>query len=547
VIPLELQGMDLAKWLSLIATNSLTGWGLAHAQDRCPTVPFETDVRAIAATMAAEPLQPLAWYTDRAIANQFEVMDGARQSAGGGLGGHGAISMWYDAKNYVSVYLETQWPPPPEFAFPKSTAEPPPLMSNQLVRKISDHTYTLTVARPTPEEAREFACLANQLLVIPRPKPASAVELRPSRNPSREVTVTAIRPAARCEAWMTDGAYNNYNISTSRPGFVYDPDLSCDARRKLESDSQQPVYGPIIESFERRSGTWRPSRVRNLAVDAADNLYMLLDPGSKRQHHVEVRKLTPSGDASVLGANAFEPFDVGGILIDAAGHVLAIANETPGTVLFDLTSNTHFAVTGSFFGGLNSEVMDARRTLYATSMSAVYRLSLTDKATQLADLSGGEYDYVPGHYHLALAPDGRLLVSDSKLNIIETMTLEGALTVLAGVPGKAGSNDGAALRARFRAPRGLVVGRDGTVYVADSGNHTIRRIDPYGNVSTIAGKSGKRATVDGRRAAARLDSPDSIAIDSTGVLYVTNGSDNLIRKISPAGAVSTLQTQPAPQ
>lgn len=137
-----------------------------------------------------------------------------------------------------------------------------------------------------------------------------------------------------------------------------------------------------------------------------------------------------------------------------------------------------------------------------------------------------------------------MFLSDASLNIIETMTMEGALTVLAGVSGKAGSNDGAALRARFNAPRGLALSRDGTVYVADSGNHTIRRIEPDGKVSTIAGKPGRRATVDGRGASARLDSPDSIAIDSTGVLYVTNGSDNLIRKISQAGAVSTLNAQP---
>jgi sugar lactone lactonase YvrE len=180
-------------------------------------------------------------------------------------------------------------------------------------------------------------------------------------------------------------------------------------------------------------------------------------------------------------------------------------------------------------------------------MSAVYRLSPTDKATQLAELSDGHYDYVPGRYHLAFAPDGRLLVSDAKLNIIQTLTPEGALTVLAGAPGKAGSNDGAALRARFNSPRGLVAGRDGSVFVADAGNHTIRRIDADGNVSTIAGQPGKRATVDGGRAAARLDSPDSIAIDSAGVLYVTNGSDNLIRKILPAGVVSTFEAQPAPR
>ena len=531
--------------LPLIAANSIAGWGLARADEPCPTVPFETDVRAIAATMAAEPMRPLAWYADAAIAGRLEMTEGAWQRAGGGLGGHGEISMWYDAKHYVSVYLDTEWPPPPNFAFLRDTSQPPPLLSNQLVRKISDRTYTLTVARPTPEEAREFACVANQLIVIPRPKPPPPVEARSNPNSPVEVTVTASRRAPRCEVWMSDEAYNNYYISTGLPGFSYDPELSCAARGKLESHSREVVYGPIVETFERRSGTWRPPRVCSLAVDSADNLYMLLSPGSRRKRQVEVRKLTPSGNATTLRANAVEPFDAGGLIVDAAGHVLAVANENFGAVVFDLTSDTHFEVTGARSASLDSSAIDAGQVLYATSMSSVYRVSLTGEATQLADLrSHGAANYVSGRYHIAAAPDGKLILSDASLNIIETMTMEGALTVLAGVSGNAGSNDGAALRARFNSPRGLVVGWDGTVYVADSGNHTVRRIGTDGKVSTVAGKAGKRATVDGRGASARLDSPDSIAIDSTGVLYITNGSDNLIRKISPAGTVSTLNAEP---
>ena len=270
-----------------------------------------------------------------------------------------------------------------------------------------------------------------------------------------------------------------------------------------------------------------------------------MDPGSARQHHLEVQKRTLAGDVTVLRANVFGHFAAEGLIINAAGHVLAIANlrTRNGSVLFDLTSNTHLPVVSSYRGSLDLEVMDTHQILYAASGSGVYGLSPTGEATQLAELHPGALDFDPSRHHLALAPDGRLLISDATLNVIETMTPAGLVTPFAGTSGRAGSKDGIALRARFNSPRGLAVGRDGSVFVADAGNHTIRRIDPNGNVSTIAGKPGKRATVDGRRAAARLDSPDSIAIDSTGSLYVTNGSDNLIRKITPEGVVSTVNVQ----
>jgi sugar lactone lactonase YvrE len=116
-------------------------------------------------------------------------------------------------------------------------------------------------------------------------------------------------------------------------------------------------------------------------------------------------------------------------------------------------------------------------------------------------------------------------------------------TTDAGTLGKSGTTDGPAAEARFNSPKGIAVDRNGTIYVADSGNQTIRRITSDGRVSTFAGKAGKRGTVDGQGTAARLDRPTSIAIDSSGTLYVANGEDNRIRKISPEGVVSTMNAE----
>jgi sugar lactone lactonase YvrE len=111
---------------------------------------------------------------------------------------------------------------------------------------------------------------------------------------------------------------------------------------------------------------------------------------------------------------------------------------------------------------------------------------------------------------------------------------------LAGRPGVAGSADGAALDARFRSPGGIAVDTFGNVYVADTGNNTIRKVTPSRVVSTLAGLAGKPGRQDGSGGAARFLAPLGIAVDGAGNVYVAEFASDLIRKITPEGEVRTL-------
>lgn len=91
----------------------------------------------------------------------------------------------------------------------------------------------------------------------------------------------------------------------------------------------------------------------------------------------------------------------------------------------------------------------------------------------------------------------------------------------------------------FNQPTGICIDATGNAYVADAGNHVIRKIDPAGNVTTFAG-SGTVGNLDGTGTAASFDTPEGIAIDAAGNLYVTDSKSGLIRVVSPAGAVTTL-------
>ena len=102
-----------------------------------------------------------------------------------------------------------------------------------------------------------------------------------------------------------------------------------------------------------------------------------------------------------------------------------------------------------------------------------------------------------------------------------------------------GSTDGAADVALFRQPLGLTHDAAGNVYVADSANHTIRRIAPDGTVSTLAGSAGASGSADGTGAAARFAFPGDIAVGPDGDLYVADSGNARIRRVTTAGVVTT--------
>jgi sugar lactone lactonase YvrE len=115
-------------------------------------------------------------------------------------------------------------------------------------------------------------------------------------------------------------------------------------------------------------------------------------------------------------------------------------------------------------------------------------------------------------------------------------------TLLAG--GTKGSKDGTGAAAQFKWPQGLAVDSAGNVFVADRGNHLIRKIGRDGIVTTIAGSPGKFGRVDGTGEGARFWYPVGIVVDASGNIYVADSSGQAIRKMTPAGAVSTLAGTP---
>jgi sugar lactone lactonase YvrE len=138
---------------------------------------------------------------------------------------------------------------------------------------------------------------------------------------------------------------------------------------------------------------------------------------------------------------------------------------------------------------------------------------------------------------VAVDSQGNIYVADTGNHRIRKIDLLGNVTTVAG--SGEGYADGPGGTAKFSEPRGIAIGKDGKIYVVDQNNHGVRVIDANGNVGTLAG-NGEPGYIDGVGGSARFKRPSGIAVDGQGNIYVADSSNNRIRKITPGGEVTTL-------
>ncbi|HET7863428.1 MAG TPA: hypothetical protein VFL86_03390 [Burkholderiaceae bacterium] len=239
---------------------------------------------------------------------------------------------------------------------------------------------------------------------------------------------------------------------------------------------------------------------------------------------------------------------------DTGKRYRVIASNGAGSV----TSQSARLTVGSagLNGGLTDIVVDADGNLIVGAVSAapgatapevtfggLYRISPTGAITVLA--GGHGRGFVDGAgtaarfeeiSAVALDRDGNVYAADAGNHAIRKITPQGLVTTLAG--GSSGFQDGQGSAARFNRPAGVAVDGSGNVFVSDTENHAIRRITPGGLVSTLAGGTPGSAA-NGQGTAARIYWPRSISFSPDGNLYVADTGNNLVRRVTPLGYVTT--------
>jgi hypothetical protein len=259
-----------------------------------------------------------------------------------------------------------------------------------------------------------------------------------------------------------------------------------------------------------------PGSVR---TDAAGNVYVA------DSYNNTVRKVTPGGVVTTVGGVAGKSGHTDGPVASA------LFNETAG-VAVDGSGNLFVADNGNY------EIREISASGTVTTLAGAAGVQgVVDGAGSAARFFDPQ--------NLAIDSGGNLYVADGAGNVIRKVTPSGQVSTLAGVgvsggAGPAGSADGTGSAAEFNDPTGIAVDVNGNVYVADSGNDTIRAITPAGVVTTLAGSPGVSGSADGTGAGARFNKPSSVGVDAVGNVVVADSGSDTIRMVTPAGVVTTI-------
>jgi hypothetical protein len=315
---------------------------------------------------------------------------------------------------------------------------------------------------------------------------------------------------------------------------------------------------PIINSFTANPPQITAGQSATLIWSSANGAAADIDNGIGRVEMSGTRVVTPSkttmyqlwvngaGGASTKTATVFvgqrRPPDIGtlaGVGGDAGsqdGSARAARFRSPWSITTDASGNTIVADSGN-------------NTIRRISKEGrVETIAGTAGVAGKRDGRGTEAQFNFEFYGGGVAADaaGNIYVGDTSNNTVRKIAPDGQVTTIAGNANEPpGSVDGRGSEARFNGPSHLVIAHDGTISVADTSNHTIRKIATDGTVSTVAGGAGLRGYADGSASIARFNLPHGLTLDGAGNLYVGDVGNDAVRKITSDGQVTTLAGGPS--
>jgi serine/threonine-protein kinase len=257
-----------------------------------------------------------------------------------------------------------------------------------------------------------------------------------------------------------------------------------------------------------------------------------------------------SGNIYVTDANMIRKITLGGVVTTVAGQAA-------------VTGNTNATGTAALFSRPTGVAVDSFGNIYVADEDNELIREITPGGVVTTLAGGGAgFNAITGLLNygsangtgtaasfwtpigIAIDSFGNLFVADSGNNMIRKITSGGVVSTFAG-SGSAGSTNATGIAASFSGPTGVAVDSLGNIYVADNNNSMIRKIASSGVVTTVAGQAWVAGSTNGTGTAALFDAPFGITVDSCGNVYVGDTLNNMIRKITSGGVVTTLAGSPS--
>ncbi len=311
-------------------------------------------------------------------------------------------------------------------------------------------------------------------------------------------------------------------VAADAAGNLYVADFFNHRVRRIAPDgSISTIAGTGQSGFAGDGGPATAARLNlpyALALDSTGNVYV-----ADRDNH-RVRRIGPNGIITTFAGSGEAGFSGDG------GPAAAARLNAPQGVAVDAAGNLYVA------DFLNHRV---RRIAPEGSISTI---AGTGEAGDSGDGGPATAAQLNRPIGVAVGPAGEVYVADSTNRRVRRIDPAGGMaTVAGGYHGGFSGDGGPATAARFNTPRAVAVDAAGNLYVADTFNNRVRRIDPAGVISTIAGTGEAGYSGDGGPAkAARLNVPRAVAVDAAGNLYVADTFNDRVRRIDPAGVISTI-------
>ncbi|MEU1465501.1 NHL repeat-containing protein [Streptomyces sp. NPDC005727] len=256
----------------------------------------------------------------------------------------------------------------------------------------------------------------------------------------------------------------------------------------------------------------------SVAVDREGNLY-IADASNHR-----VRKVTPSGIITTVAGNGQAGF------VSDGGPAVATKLYHPHSVAVDGSGNLYIADYSN------------HRVRKVTPDGIITTVAGNGQAGFVSDGGPAVATKLNAPIGVAVDGDGNVYIADYGNHRVRKVTPDGIITTVAG-NGQAGfvSDGGPAVATKLNYPWGMAVDGDGNLYIADRYNHRVRKVTPNGIITTVAGNGVAGYIADGGPAVATtLHYPAHVAVDGAGNLYIGDGHNHRVRKVTPNGIITTV-------